>query len=141
MKGKDLTEYDYIVYGGGLYAEIINGVSLITKKSDLLINKKIAIFTTGITPVDKREYYDNEVIEKNLKNGVPKNIKIFNYPGKMKTEELSAVHRGALAALKKVMLAKKNPTELEKLLIELCDFDGDLTDTEAVYQLIDYIKG
>ena len=50
----DLIKYDNIIYGGGLYAEIIHGVHLLTKNFDKLKDKKIAIFTTGITPLDCR---------------------------------------------------------------------------------------
>lgn len=140
IKAEDLTEYDNIVYGGGLYAEIINGVSLITKNTDLLKDKKIAIFSTGITPLDCRDYYDKMVIEKNFKNGLPENIKVFNFLGKMVLSELSLVHRTALKTLKKIMSNKENPTEMEKLLIELCDADGDFSDKDAVKELIRYIK-
>ena len=35
---------------------------------------------------------------------------------------------------------KENPTEMEKLLITLCDADGDFTDKEAIRELVDYIK-
>jgi len=136
----DLLKYDNIIYGGGLYAEIINGVHLLTKNFDKLKNKKIAIFTTGITPLDCREYYDNEVIEKNFKGGVPEFVKIFNFMGKMILSELTPVHRAALKTLKKIMSAKKNPTELEKLLVELCDADGDFSNKEDINDLIEYIK-
>lgn len=134
----DLKKYDTIIYGGGLYAEIINGVSLITKNIDRLKNKKIAIFTTGITPLDCREYYDKIVIEKNFKNGLPECIKVFNFTGKMVINELSAVHRAALKTLKKIMSSKKEPTEMEKLLVELCDADGDFSDRIQIVDLIKY---
>ena len=137
----ELQKYDNIVYGGGLYAEVINGVGLITKNTDKLSDKKIAIFTTGITPLDCREYYDNEVIEKNFKNGIPDNIKIFNFMGKMKLCELTPVHRAALVTLKKIMQSRKNPTDMEKLLIQLCDADGDFTNLCDADALIEYIKG
>lgn len=140
IKAEDLTEYDNIIYGGGLYAEIINGVSLITKNIDLLKDKKIAIFSTGITPLDCRDYYDKMVIEKNFKNGLPENIKVFNFLGKMVLSELSLVHKTALKTLKKIMSNKENPTEMEKLLIELCDADGDFSDKDAIKELIGYIK-
>ena len=136
----DLEGYDNIVYGGGLYAEIINGVSLITKNESNLINKKIAVFSTGITPLEYREYYDDMVIQKNFKNGVPKNVRVFNYMGKMVLDELSLVHRTALKALKKLMSGKENPTEMEKLLVELCDADGDFSDRSKISELVQYIK-
>ena len=136
----DLQKYDTIVYGGGLYAEVINGVTLITKNMDKLKGKKIAIYTTGITPLDCRDYYDKYVVEKNFKAGVPENIKLFNFMGRMVLSELTPVHRAALKTLKKIMSSKKEPTEMEKLLIELCDADGDFTDIEEIKPLVDYIK-
>ncbi len=140
VKADDLSGYDTIIYGGGLYAEVINGVTLITKNIDKLRDKKIAIYTTGITPMEYREYYDKLVIEKNFKVGVPDNIKIFNFMGKMILDELSLVHRTAIKSLKKLMQGKENPTEMEKLLVELCDKDGDFTDKKAIAELISYCK-
>ena len=139
FSSNDLQKYDNIIYGGGLYAEVINGVTLITKNMDKLKDKKIAIYTTGITPLDCRGYYDKYVVEKNFKNGVPENIKIFNFMGKMVDSELTPVHRAALKTLKKIMSSKKEPTEMERLLVELCDADGDFTDIEEINPLIDYI--
>ena len=139
IKIDELMKYDNIVCGGGLYAEIIAGANLITKNIDKLKDKKIAIFTTGITPPDCREYYDGEVIEKNFKSGVPENVKLFNFLGKMILEELSTPHRLAIKALKKIMGSKENPTEMEKFLLKLCDTYGDFTDKNAIIPLIDYI--
>ena len=136
----ELENYDTIIYGGGLYAEVINGASFITKNIDRLKDKKIAIYSTGITPLDCRDYYDKYVIEKNFKAGVPENIRIFNFTGKMILEELSVVHRAALKSLKKIMSSKKEPTEMEKLLVELCDADGDFSDKNQIGELIEYIK-
>lgn len=140
VKATDLEKYDAIVYGGGLYAEVINGVSLITKNIESIKDKKIAVFSTGITPLDCRAYYDEMVIEKNFKSGLPENIKVFNFLGKMIVNELSLVHRTALKTLKKIMSSKENPTEMEKLLVDLCDADGDFSDKEAIKALIEYIK-
>lgn len=140
VKPDDLLKYDTIIYGGGLYAEIINGVGFITKNIEKFKNKKIIIFTTGITPSNVREYYDGEVIQKNFKNGVPENVKIFNFLGKMILDELTLVHRTALKTLKKIMSSRENPTEMEKMLIELCDADGDFSDRKYIWELVEYAK-
>ncbi len=136
----DLIKYDAVVYGGGLYAEVINGVHLITKNIELLENKRLAVFSTGITPLECREYYDKYVVEKNFRNEKTKQIKVFNFMGKMISSELSFVHRTALAGLKKLMSSKENPTPMEKMLVELCDADGDFSDKESIYALVKYIK-
>lgn len=137
---KELEDYDTIIYGGGLYSEIINGVTLLTKNIDSLKNKKLVVFTTGITPVDYRDYYDSYVIEKNFKPDMLDKIKIFNFPGKMILNELSLVHRTALKTLKKIMQSKENPSEMEKLLVELCDANGDFSDKSLISDLLDYVK-
>ncbi|MBQ7985641.1 MAG: flavodoxin [Clostridia bacterium] len=135
-----LKDYDTIIYGGGLYAEIIAGASLITKNIDKLQDKKLIVFTTGLTPTDCREYYDGMVIEKNFKNGTKDKIKVFNFPGKMIISELSLVHKTAIKTLKGIMSKKENPTEMEKMLINLCDIDADLSDRSLIKELIDYAR-
>ncbi len=140
VKADDLLQYDTIIYGGGLYAEIINGVTLITKNIEKFRDKKIIVYTTGITPRDVREYYDGEVIEKNFKNGVPENVRIYNFEGKMIQKELTPVHYAALVSLKKIMSANKNPSDMVKLLIKLCDADGDFSDRESIKDLVEYAK-
>lgn len=140
VKIDDLLKYDTIIYGGGLYAEVINGVYLLTKNMDKLKGKKIAVYSTGITPLEYREYYDKLVIEKNFTPEMLEQIKVFNFMGKMILEELSLPHRTAIKALKALMKNKENPTEMEKLLITLCDASGDFTDKAAIKELIDYVK-
>ena len=140
IKASDLLKYDTIIYGGGLYAEVIAGVSLITKNFDKLKNKNIIVYTTGITPLNCREYYDKMVVEKNFKPEMSEKIKIYNFMGKMVNGELSIVHRTALKTLKQIMLSKENPSEMEKLLVDLCDADGDFTDKTQIKDLIDYVK-
>ena len=140
VKIDDILKYDTIIYGGGLYAEVIAGVSLITKNIEKLKGKKLIVYTTGITPIDYRDYYDKLVVEKNFKKGEAEIIKIFNFLGKMVVNELSLVHRTAIKSLKKLMSGKENPTEMEKLLIDLCDCDGDYTDKNAIEPLVNYVR-
>ena len=140
VKADDLLAYDTIVYGGGLYAEVINGVHLITKNIQKLSGKRIAVFSTGITPLSCTEYYDTLVMDKNFKPEIRDQIRFFPFMGKMVLDELSVVHRTALKTLKKIMGSKENPTEMERLLVELCDADGDFSDKEAILPLLEYIK-
>ncbi|MBP3448567.1 MAG: flavodoxin [Clostridia bacterium] len=140
LKAEDLSDYDTIIYGGGLYAEVIAGVTLITKNISKLEGKKLVVFTTGITPLDCRDYYDKMVMEKNFKGDTQTKVKVFNFMGKMLMSELSLVHRTALKALKKLMSEKENPSEMERLLVTLCDCDGDFTDRKAIKELLDYVK-
>ena len=58
----------------------------------------------------------------------------------MVLSELTLVHRTALVSLKKIMSSKENPTVLEKMLIELCDVDGDFSDKQSIDELVEYMK-
>lgn len=137
----ELENYDTIIYGGGLYAEVINGATLITRNLDKLEGKKIIIYSTGITPLKYTDYYNKLVLEKNFKPQMLDKIKVYNFLGKMIIDELSVVHRSALKTLKQIMLSKKEPTEMEQLLIELCETSGDFTDKNSIKSLIEYAKG
>ncbi|MGM9551365.1 MAG: flavodoxin domain-containing protein [Clostridia bacterium] len=140
VKIDDLKDYDTIIFGGGLYAEMIAGISLITKNIDKLKGKKLIVYTTGLTPVTCREYYDKLIMDRNFKDMDLSNIKVYNFLGKMVVDELSLPHKMAIKALKKMMANKENPTDMEKLLIELCDTDGDFTDKEAIKDLVEYAR-
>ena len=53
-KIRDLSGYDTIVYGGGIYAGGIKGIELITKNwSGALEGKKVLVFAVGITVEDE----------------------------------------------------------------------------------------
>lgn len=140
VKVSDLLGYDTIICGGGLYAEVIAGANLITKNIEQLKDKKLIVFSTGITPLDCHEYYDTLVREKNFKGDSLSYIKVYHFMGKMILNELSVVHRTAIRALKKLMSGKENPSPMEKMLIDLCDADGDFTDRAAIEELVEYVK-
>lgn len=141
VKVDDLLDYDTIIHGGGLYAEVIAGVGIITKHLEQLKDKKLVVFTTGLTPKECTEYYDTLVVEKNFKGDSKDRIRRFHFSGKMILDELSLVHKTAIKTLKKLMSGKENPTQMERLLIELCDADGDFTNREEIKDLVEYVRG
>ena len=58
----------------------------------------------------------------------------------MIVSELSMVHKAAIKTLKKIMSGKENPTQMEKMLIDLCDADGDFSDKSLIKELVEYAK-
>ena len=138
---KNILRYDTIICGGGLYAEMIAGIGFIKRNREKLKDKNIIIFSTGLTPPDCKEYYEKMVPLKNFgKDGVPSNIKLFHFSGKMIEEELSLPHKTAIKSLKGIMSKKANPSDMEKLLIKLCDSFGDFTNRGEIIPLIDYVR-
>ena len=80
IKAKKLMEYDTIIYGGGLYASGIAGVSIITKNYEILKDKKIIVFTVGLASTDKEEAF-LPIIEKNFTKEMRDSIKFFHLRG------------------------------------------------------------
>ena len=80
-------------------------------------------------------------IKKNFSDDIKDKFKVYNFMGKMIIDELTLVHRTALKTLKKIMSGKENPTEMEKLLVELCDANGDFSDRESIKDLVEYARG
>ena len=136
IKANDLLPYDAVIFGGGLYSENIDGISLISKNFDLLKDKKIIVFTVGLTDPGHERYY-NSVADRNLSDEMRESIKLFNLPGKMIMEELSFPHRKALGMLKMVLSKKSNLSDDGKLLLELCDKSNDFMDREAIKPILD----
>lgn len=141
LKAADLAGYDTVIHGGGLYAEVIAGIGLISKNFEALKEKNLVVFTTGMTPRDCTEYYEGLVAEKNLKGEMRERVRMFHFDGKMILSELTPVHRTAIRTLKRMFANKRNRTEMEDLLIQLCEKDGDFTDRAEIADLVVYVKG
>ena len=63
---ENLAKYGTIVYGGGLYAGGINGISLLVKNAERLRGKKLYLFTVGASdPTDPENIA-------NIRNGIAK---------------------------------------------------------------------
>lgn len=137
---EDIWAYKTIVLGGGLYANNIAGANFLLKHMDELENKNLVFYSVGITPLDCRDYYDRLVIEKTFPENLRNKYKVFNFLGKMLTDELSIPHKMALKTLKKIMQGKENPTEMEKMLVDLCDYNKSEISRDQITELVHYVK-
>lgn len=136
-----LLEYDTIVYGGGLYASGIAGISIITKNYERIKDKKIVVFTVGLASTDREEIFI-PIIEKNFSKEMHENIKFFHLRGGIDYKKLGLIHRSMMAMLKKT-ICKKNPKELsneDKELLATYGKKVDFVDKETIVPLLDFLK-
>ncbi len=138
VNAADLGKYDTVIYGGGLYGGVINGIALITKNFEKIKNKNIVVFTTALAPLSCVDYYRG-VTDKNFNSEQKERIKIFNLPGKMIMEELTFAHRNAINMLKNYLESKKPLTGDRQILFDLCGKSSDLTNRAAIAPLIEYL--
>lgn len=140
IKLKDILNYDVIVYGGGLYASGINGISFIRKNFNILKNKNIIVFTIGLSPADSKEL--KSIIDKNFKEDMKKNIKFFHFRGGIDYKNLSFIHRIMMNMLRKMIMKKKKEdiTDDEKAFLDTFGNKVDFADKNTIKPLVDYVK-
>lgn len=138
---EDLLKYQTIIYGGGLYASGINGVSLITKNYNLIKEKNIIIFTVGLADPNVKEHF-RPIIDKNLNDEMKNKIKIFNLRGAIDYKNLKLFHKTLMALLKSKVkkIDDDKKTEEDKLMLETYGTTVDFTDKATIEPLVTYIK-
>lgn len=136
-----LMEYDTIIYGGGLYASGIAGVSIITKNYNLIKDKSIIVFTVGLAGNENKEIFTS-IIEKNFPSEeMRESIKFFHLRGGIDYKKLGIVHKSMMAMLK-IMLSKKDASELsneDKELLATYGGKVDFTDRTTIKPLITFL--
>ena len=144
VKKGDFARYSTIVYGGGLYAGGVNGISLLVKNAERLRGKKLYLFTVGASdPTDPENIA-------NIRNGIAKalpptmleTIKIYHLRGGLCYSKMSMVHRTMMAMLRKVLL-KKPEAELrseDQALLETYGQDISFLDRTTIAPLVEDIR-
>ena len=102
---KKLMSYDRIIYGGGLYAGGMNGLSLIKNNFKELSEKKIIIFAVGGTL--KKDAVLNEVADKNLSDEMKEKVPFFFFRGGFDYKKMRPFDRFLMILLYKSIKSKK----------------------------------
>jgi len=141
IEANKLMEYDTIIYGGGLYASGIAGISTITKNFEILKDKKIIVFTVGLSSTDKEEVFF-PIIEKNFSKEMRDNINFFHLRGGIDYKKLGVIHKSMMTILK-IVISKKSPDELsddDKELLATYGGKVDFTDKNTISPLLLFLE-
>ncbi len=141
IKTESLAGYDTIVYGAGLYASGINGISLITKNFDKLKNKNLIVFTVGLAATDDKEIFE-PIIKKNFTEDMRSCITFFHLRGGIDYKKLNFLHKNMMGMLKKMVAKKKEEklTDEDKMMLKTYGEKVDFTDIASADPLISYVK-
>jgi flavodoxin len=141
VKPDNLNEYNTIIFGGGLYAGGINGISLISKNYQNFKNKNLIVFTVGLAATDDEKIFV-PIIKKNFTEEMTSNIEFFHMRGGIDYKKLSLVHKPMMAMLRR-MVSKKKKEELTKedmMMLETYGDKVDFTDVKTIEPLISFVK-
>lgn len=144
IKPSYLRNYDVIIYGGGLYAGGVNGVSLITKSFQSIADKSLYLFTVGAADVSDENNINSirSSLSKVLTPEMESKINIFHFRGGIDYPRLNFIHRIMMSMMVKT-IRKKPEAELsteEKDMLATYGQVVDFTDKSAIGDMIDAIK-
>jgi menaquinone-dependent protoporphyrinogen IX oxidase len=136
-----LTGYDVIVYGGGLYAGGVSGLSFIKNNFSKIKDKRVLLFTCGLGDPEVPENIDNirEGLDKFMTPEMKNKVEVFFLRGGMDYSKLNFVHKSLMSMVQKTV-ARKDPanrTPEEIAMIETSGKVVDFTDRDTIKPLVD----
>jgi menaquinone-dependent protoporphyrinogen IX oxidase len=134
----ELKKYDVIIFGGGLYAVGINGISLIKKNFSLLHNKKIVVWATGSNP--GREDELQQIWNHNFTKEQLSSIKTFYLRGGFDYKSLNNGDKFLMSILKIKLKLINQRTEDEQGMLDSYNIPEYHCDKEKIKKLIEYVR-
>ena len=139
----NIDNYNYVIYGGGLYAGGVLGLSKTIKKINNFNEKEIIIFTVGLSDPLNNENVVN--IRKNIKNQIPDEVykedKLFHLRGGIDYSKLTFKDKTMMNLLYKKV--KKIPIENQdvetKAIIETFNKQVDFVNLESLKSLENHL--
>ena len=138
--GKDLKDYDTIIYGGPLYIEKIKGIKFLINNYENIKNKKVYVFMVGMKCFD--DIYIKSVMEKNIPKEILKNISSFYFRGKMNYKELSIIDKILMRGLR-ISISNKKQSDIsddEKMILEIVNNPIDYIDKKSIDTLLSNVS-
>jgi len=138
-KIETLLEYDTVIFGGGLYASGINGVSFITQNFEKLKNKRLVVFTVGLGATDDLAVFE-PIKLRNFTSPMLVKIKFFHLRGGMDYSKLGFVHKSMMAMMKKMIDKKADKTDEDRHFLETYGVSVDFSKKESIQPVVDFIN-
>lgn len=136
-KADDLVKYSTIVYGGGLYAVGINGLSLITAHLEQLRNKRLFVFGVCASPC--RPEVVEEVKNKNLTAAQQEVIEFYLLRGGFDKNKLTFGDKLLMQVLKLSLKKKKELTPDERGMLNAYELPVDFTSEKQIVPIVENI--
>ena len=136
VQPSQLTSYDVVIYGGGLYAGGITGVDLVTKNPCNLQ----AVFTVGLANPDSTDY--SPILEQNFSKEMLSKTKVFHLRGGIDYKKLGLIHRGMMAMKHKSVqkIEESMRTDEDEHFLETYGSKIYFTDKSTIAPILEYIK-
>lgn len=136
ITAEDLKSYDTIIFGGGLYAGGIAGIKSITKNYDMLKDKNIVVWATGLSPEGDDDI--EKMWEKNLNEKQLSHIKTFYLRGGFDYNKLGTKDKLLMKAFRKMLEKEKEPKPGMEGFLQSFHEPQDYCSKDNLKELVDY---
>lgn len=130
-----MSEYEVVVYGGGLYAGMVNGLKKAKEMFEKSSAKKFMVFATGGTPNVATEEID-VVWKNNLTVDELVSISHFYMQSGICYEKMSFANRVLMKMMSNVLSKKKNKDSVEEGFSQAIKNSYDISSKEYAAPLI-----
>jgi len=141
-EAKDLSSYETIIYGGGIYVGAINGNDWLKKNQGVLCSKKLIIFTCGFSNphIPKNVENIHAWLKKSLTEELVSHAKIFSFRGAIDYSKLNFTHKGMLMVVLQFLKRKKERSAEDEEMLKSRDIPMDFVDFSDADALISFVK-
>lgn len=130
--------YEAIIYGGWAMAGSVVKSKWFFDRAVNWKEKRLAIFCVGASPMDNPE------VEEALKNMVPQEqkeyIKGFYCQGGLDYDKMNFASKMAMKAFVAALRKKKNPTDMERDMVQWMDHSYDISDEKYIEPIVEYVE-
>ncbi|WP_352399760.1 flavodoxin domain-containing protein [Anaerotignum sp.] len=139
---KDISDYDTIIYGGGIYGGSLNGNDWLKRNQEILCKKNLIIFTCGISnpSVEKNMETIYTGLKQCLTEELLRHAKVFSFRGALDFKKLKFTHKGMMTVMFQILKGKKERSVDEEELLKSRKEPIDFVDLSAVEPMITYVK-
>lgn len=146
-KNEKLADYDRVIFGSWFCAESISKLNwFLPKIGDFLkdVNKKIAIFGCGASPIenpDLKAFFQktSNTIEEKFSQKFD-NLGIFYCPGGLNYEKMNTASKIAMKMFVKMLDSKKNKTEKDEIMVKRLSSSYDISDKRHIEAILEFVK-
>lgn len=140
VTAKKMSEFDVVVYGGGLYAGMINGLKKAKEMFAKSSAQKLVVFATGATPNEVTEKVD-EVWATNLTEEEKKSIPHFYMQSGLCYEKMSLPDKTLMKLLANMLSKKQDKDSTEEGQEQAIKSSYNISDEKYAKPLIEYLSG
>lgn len=139
LSGRDLSLYKTVVFGGPIYAGMINGIKDYQRIFDKYPSLKKVLFMVGMTDVNDLNYW-NDTVTNNFRNDkILNTTKFFHLSGGLDVSSLGFLSRKIISSIIKKAESKENKTENDINMIKI--YKGEKVQDNALADIVvDYVK-